>query len=76
MQVLKVTKYFLLNLLFVCMLLVLTGCASTAAILKTQQNLQTQTACQNSNLLYTDLTKPLDQRHYLLPDGRLCPEIN
>ena len=29
--------------------------------------------CQNSTILYTDLTKPKNQRIYILPSKELCP---
>lgn len=55
----------------------LSGCASVMQHLGYQpiSDAATQT-CETAPVLMTNLTTDANYRHYQLPDGRQCPEVN
>ncbi len=57
----------LLSLIIACFFI--TGCSTYT----TQQTTDAKVNCSNGRVLLTNLTQPVQQRHYLLPDTTPCP---
>lgn len=53
----------------------LTGCANWLPPVTKQVHIP-QADCQHSNLLISNLSKPIGQRHYQLVNGTACRELH